>query len=147
MGEGVDPDSELFRYFPLLFVLFGLLFCWVGLRLALAGRRLRESGVRVPGVVVRNQWSSGDGTGGTFYPVMRFRTADGRDLEVRSEVGSNPAHVREGAQVTVVYDPAKPERARIDSMVGRGGAVGVLFVAVGAVVTVVAVIISVNVLV
>lgn len=142
----MDPDSEFFRFFPLLFVAFGLLFCCVGVRVVLTGRRLRETGVRVPGIVVRNQWSSGNQSGGTYHPVMRFTTADGRDLEIRSDVGSNPAHVSEGAQVTVVYDPMNPEKARIDSMMGRGGAVGVLFVTIGAIITLVAAVISVNVL-
>ncbi|MGH3657447.1 MAG: DUF3592 domain-containing protein [Micromonosporaceae bacterium] len=145
----MDPDSTLFRFFPLLFVAFGLVFSWFGLRIALSGRRLRETGVRVPGVVVRLRWSSStssSGPSGQYYPLMRFRTVDGQDIEVESDIGTNPAPAREGAQVTVIYDPANPRRARIDNMIGRDGALGVLAAVVGVIITVVAAAISINVL-
>lgn len=145
----MDPDSTFFRFFPLLFVAFGLLFSWLGLRIALSGRRLRESGVRVPGVVVRLRFSrstSGSANSGQYFPLMRFRTVDGQDMEVESDIGTNPAPAREGAQVTVIYDPANPRRARIDNMIGRGGALGALFAVIGVLITVVAAAISVNVL-
>ena len=46
------------------------------------------------------------------YPSVRYQTADGRTIEFQSKLGSN-APPRVGNQVTVFYDPERPEDARI----------------------------------
>jgi hypothetical protein len=117
---------------------------WSGLRAIQTGRRLRKQGVRVPGVVVRLRFSrSANDSGGTYHPVLRFRTVEGQDMETESDVATYPAPARKGAQVIVIYDPQTPTLARIDSMIGRGTAAGGLFVAVGLIVTSIAAWISV----
>ncbi len=50
-----------------------------------------------------------------FYPVVRFQTAAGAQVEFRSSVGSNRPGYRSGQQVAVVYEAARPEAARIRS--------------------------------
>jgi hypothetical protein len=106
---------------------------------------------RVPGVVtelIRSySSSSGSGSGGssggyTYRPVFQFRTYDGRDVRVESSVGSNPPSARPGQQVNVLYDPMRPEHARLDTFTQRGGLVvlimlvfTVVFTAVGVGVT------------
>lgn len=47
-----------------------------------------------------------------FYPSVRFQTADGRTVEFQSKLGSN-APPRVGDEVTVLYDPQRPEEARV----------------------------------
>jgi hypothetical protein len=47
-----------------------------------------------------------------FFPSVRFQTADGRSVEFHNEVGSN-APPKVGDQVTVIYDPERPEEARV----------------------------------
>lgn len=47
-----------------------------------------------------------------FYPSVRFRTADGRTVEFQNDLGTN-APPRVGDEVTVIYDPARPEEARV----------------------------------
>jgi hypothetical protein len=47
-----------------------------------------------------------------LFPSVRFQTADGRTLEFQSEVGSN-APPKVGEEVTVYYDPERPEDAKL----------------------------------
>ena len=46
-----------------------------------------------------------------FYPSVRFQTEDGKTVEFENRLGSN-APPRVGEEVTVVYDPARPEEAK-----------------------------------
>jgi len=50
-----------------------------------------------------------------FYPIVEFRTADGRIIRFEGSTGSNPPAHRVGDQVQVRYDPQSPESAVIDS--------------------------------
>lgn len=50
----------------------------------------------------------------SYTPVVRFTTADGREIEFHGRGGSDSA-LAEGDRVTVIYDPADPIRARIVS--------------------------------
>ena len=47
-----------------------------------------------------------------FFPSVRFQTAHGRTVEFENKLGTNvPPPV--GDEVTVVYDPSRPEEARV----------------------------------
>ena len=46
------------------------------------------------------------------YPYVRFQTADGRTVEFLSKTGSN-APPKVGDEVTVYYDPERPEEAKL----------------------------------
>ncbi len=47
-----------------------------------------------------------------FYPSVRFQTAEGRTVEFRNKLGTNvPPRVGDG--VTVLYDPQRPEEAKV----------------------------------
>jgi hypothetical protein len=50
----------------------------------------------------------------SYAPVVRFTTAEGREIEFHGPGGGGTAFAR-GDRVTVVYDPANPIRARIVS--------------------------------
>lgn len=47
-----------------------------------------------------------------FYPSVRFPTADGTIVEFQSKLGTN-APPRVGDEVTVIYDPQRPEEAKV----------------------------------
>jgi len=53
-----------------------------------------------------------DHPGMLLFPSVRFRTADGRTVEFQSKVGSN-APPKVGDDVTVYYDPGRPEDAKL----------------------------------
>ena len=50
------------------------------------------------------------------YPVFRFSVPDGREVEVRSDVGWTHSRRRVGDPVDVLYDPAEPTHARIGGL-------------------------------
>jgi len=65
----------------------------------------------VTGHTSRRSYAS-DHPGMLLFPSVRFQTADGRTVEFQSKVGSNaPAKV--GEEVTVFYDPERPEDAKL----------------------------------
>jgi hypothetical protein len=97
-----------------------------GIRKVRYGRHLQAVGVRTRGVVVDLRWSNH-----VAYPVVRFTTADGREVEMRGETGRDPPARRVGDVVEVLYDPADPERARIAGWTHSGGFVGTLLILFG----------------
>lgn len=112
-------------FFAGIFVLVGLGFVAMGRYLVRSASRLASVGVRVPGQVVGMRTGETSDIGrGSYYPILRFRTADGHDIETSSDIGTDPPPAREGDHVTVVYDPAEPRTARIDSTLGRGSGIG-----------------------
>ncbi|GGS82768.1 hypothetical protein GCM10010156_46800 [Planobispora rosea] len=127
---------------PLFGIVFGVVFTGIGVRVLTVGQRLRRSGVRVPGFVVGLRWSGGDN--GVYYPTLQFQTAQGFMVQTESDLGSNPSPVRPGQQVTVVYDPERPQRARLDGAGGRGVLHSVLFLTFGVIVLVVSLVVVVS---
>jgi hypothetical protein len=54
------------------------------------------------------------------FPVLRFTTVEGDEVESVSPLASSKLKVRPGDQVTVLYDPRNPKRRpRIDTVPGR----------------------------
>ena len=47
-----------------------------------------------------------------YFPSVRFQTADGRTIDVQNRIGTN-APPRVGDEVTVLYDPAHLEDAKV----------------------------------
>ena len=56
--------------------------------------------------------STYDRSGVLLFPSVRFQTADGRTVEFQNGIGTN-APPRVGDEVTVIYDPARPEDAKV----------------------------------
>jgi hypothetical protein len=76
---------------------------------------LQRTEARAVGVVTQHtsRWSHGlDHPSLLYFPAVRFQTQDGRTVEFQNKVGSN-APPRVGDQVTVLYDPARPEEAKV----------------------------------
>ncbi|MFM9842727.1 MAG: DUF3592 domain-containing protein [Dongiaceae bacterium] len=72
--------------------------------------------VTADGVVValEERWDS-DHSDYTYYPRVAFETEDRRKFEFTSDTGSRPAAFDIGEPVRVLFDPARPGAARIDS--------------------------------
>lgn len=108
----------------------GLVFGLIGGGITMNAREFRRRAQRSRGLVVGLRASrSDDGT--TYYPTIRFTTVYGQQVEAETTYGSNPPPARPGEEVTVLYDPARPTRIRIDSAAGRGTLLGGIFLAVG----------------
>lgn len=63
----------------------------------------------------RSSSSSGSSSSTMYRPVVEFTTATGKRIEFISSVGSSPPSHRVGEAVTVLYNPADPQSARIKS--------------------------------
>lgn len=50
----------------------------------------------------------------SYRPVVRFITSSGKQVHYESIVSSYPQRYSEGDRVRILYDPARPEWARID---------------------------------
>jgi hypothetical protein len=72
-----------------------------------------------------------------YYPRVRYVTRSGNPVEFTGSVGSSPAAFDVGEPVAVLYDPAEPEGARIDSFFQLWfaalilGGIGLVFAAIG----------------
>ncbi len=60
-------------------------------------------------------YNKGRKTSSTYHPVVRYSTSDGKEIEFTSRLGSGFTLRTNGELVTVLYDPARPEAAEIDS--------------------------------
>lgn len=105
-----------------LFGLVGAGLCALGVHLARDMWPLWSRGISAPGVVVEHEARAGSGTDSrgmetvSYYPVVEFRTGDGRSIRFVSgaDVGDAPSYWQ-GAGIKVRYDPAYPARAEIDA--------------------------------
>ncbi len=65
-------------------------------------------------IALEERRSSADGDS-SYYPRVVFETEDRRKYEFIGDTGSRPAAFDVGERVRVLFDPARPEAARIDS--------------------------------
>jgi uncharacterized protein DUF3592 len=95
-----------------------------------------------PGKVIELERSRSSSSGSyssssTYRPVVEFNSATGKRIEFTSSVGTNPPSHRVGDPVTVLYNPADPQSARIKSFFSLWFgflivfALGLVFAAIG----------------
>lgn len=70
---------------------------------------------RAEGSVVALEHRRGGEGGGTYVPVVMFRTEHGEEITFRGTVATNPPAFRTGETVRVLYDPDMTVPPRIDS--------------------------------
>jgi hypothetical protein len=108
------------RLFPraILGVFLGVALLMLGITVfsavRISGSVARELAAAGRVVDVIGQAGSGDTT--YYYPIVEFTTADETRQTVQVGPGSSPPAYRVGDAVTVRYDPARPESARIATL-------------------------------
>ncbi len=124
-------EVDSFVAVPVLFTVVGVAFAGIGLRTLRTARRFRAVALRAPGVVTDLRYRSPRASAsGTWFPVLRFLTDDGRHIETEAMYGRWPAPARRGDHVTVLFDPAQPTRAALDGE-PAGRFLGAIFVVLG----------------
>lgn len=110
----------LLLFVPFLLSAFGILFLILGIRNFLRTRRFVSQALLATGAVtdVKTRTSTPHSSDGFDvrryrYPVVRFQTRDGRTVEFESKTGTSSFSQGPGERVEVLYDPLKPEEARI----------------------------------
>lgn len=71
--------------------------------------------IAADGVVIALESRSSSDGDYTYHPRVAFETEDRRRIEFTGDTGSRPAAFDIGEPVRVLFDPARPETARIDS--------------------------------
>jgi hypothetical protein len=100
-------------------LIFGLIFGGVGfLLMALAliflvRTRIFISNSQQAQATITQMVYSSDSEGGGYTPVFRFRTLQGQEVEVSGGLRTNPPQFKVGQTIDVLYDPDKPQKARI----------------------------------
>jgi hypothetical protein len=100
----------------------GGIFLAVGLAMLAGGIALWRSNAAfaahassAEGTVIDLVYSSSSKGSGTYAPVYEFAAPDGHRVRITSSGGSNPPSYARGDHVRVLFDPANPEHAHIDS--------------------------------
>jgi len=99
-----------------------------------------ETAKRTEGIVVKLlQEQDGENNSTTYRPVFEFTDESGKDHVIESGTSSNPPAFKKGETVEILYAPASPEDAKINSFFSLWGIslifgiVGGFFLAFGAV--------------
>ena len=125
--------NTLLNLFGVIFSIIGLGLLAVGGYLLFDSRAFLSDAAATSGTVI----SLVESDEGGYAPIVSFVTGDGESLVLRSNVYSEGWIDRRGDTVTILYDPANPEKAKIDSLFQLWGAtlivsgVGVVFSGVG----------------
>lgn len=94
-------------------------FCLWGMYAAYTGWQLQTGGERATGTVIEmDESSSGDGGCCVYSPVVQFEV-NGQSYTFDSGNASDPPQYEVGEQVDVLYNPADPSTAQIDSLFER----------------------------
>jgi len=102
-------------WFYVLFVGLGVIFIFIGLLTAGSARRFLATALSAEGRIVDYTEDRDLDDEQTMYtPVIEFTTAGGQVQRFSAGVSSS-SKPRVGRQVTVLYDPTRPERARLRS--------------------------------
>jgi Protein of unknown function (DUF3592) len=107
-----EKQRQRTNWFARAFLAAGVLALAFGVVWLVLTVRFVADADRTTGTVVDVE-SSTDADGyETFYPVVRFTTADGREVEFRSDSGSS-SPPSTGNRVDVLYDPDDPQDAEL----------------------------------
>lgn len=97
----------------------GVLLGGIAVVLYFRTRRFIEGASRVPAVVVAHEEERAKGPNDRwtnfYYPIIEFRDLKGVQRRITSSIGSSAKPYRDGAAVTVLYDPADPEKIKMES--------------------------------
>ena len=66
---------------------------------------------------LKSEYSSSGHGSYSYYPVVRYRTAQNLSVEFKDSIGTNPPSFRPGDKVTVLYLAEDP---RMQAMIDRG---------------------------
>ena len=104
------------NYDELILVVGGAFLTIFGIGKLNEREKLIKSGVKVEGVVFDIEPSLGTGVHSTtYYPVIRFVTADKQWITEKYNIGSNPSSYSIGDKVTVIYDTADYKHFLVDN--------------------------------
>jgi hypothetical protein len=100
-----------------------------GVWLLRGARRLRTLGIRASALVTGLRRSS-DPDSNACFPIFRFTTREGQEVEITSLYGESKPP-QPGDRVTILYDPENQRNARIDTGGQDGSTMGRIVMGIG----------------
>ncbi len=101
----------------IIFIVAGSGVTLIGLWLLRQARTFKRKALAAEGHYVDATRRTSHDNRYTAYPVVEFQTADGQTVQFEGRVGMPWAKGQVGRRVRVLYDPADPEKAVVDSVV------------------------------
>ena len=98
-------------------VLVGTVALAVGWYLRSSTTKLTSHGVKTSGTVVSSVRKTSINSGNASYRQVQFVTARGEEILFDARVSSLPGAQEQGQKVPVIYDPADPQGAVINSFI------------------------------
>jgi hypothetical protein len=127
-GRGEGLSSTIFRWAWLVFLAFGVAALIGSVVTLVLAAQFVAGAERATGTVVDFDVTIDSEGDETFYPVVRFATADGNEIVFTSSSGSYPPSQSPGDRVDVLYDPDDPDDARLSGFFDLWGVPGIAFV-------------------
>lgn len=130
--------TNVFRLVGGIFALVGAAMLAISLFLLAQRNEASRDDLRTAGVVHALAPGRDQDGGVTYTAIVRFADRQGQMHEFPDGIASRPPRFSRGERVPVLYDPQTPERAVIDDLWGRLGALliigplGLLFAILGA---------------
>ncbi|MFN8346278.1 MAG: DUF3592 domain-containing protein [Spirosomataceae bacterium] len=119
-------------YIGIIFTVVGLALLGGALYAYQSQKKFLSQAYASTGTVTALEYSRSRKGGGTYYPIVEFRTPDGQSYTFRSEMGSKPPAYDVGEQVEVRYNPKDPFDAKLTGFWSLWG-LSVLFAGMGSV--------------
>lgn len=98
-----------------LLLIFSALFTFLGFVQVRKAKRLTRTGTRAIATVIRNRYSTDSDGDATYIPVVEFFTADRKTITLELSFGNLVKPARIGKKVEVIYNPANPAEAEVNS--------------------------------
>lgn len=120
----------------IVFVIISVIIVAIAAHTAADERRFVSTAQKAKGMVV-NLLTERHDNKTRYRPEVQFTAPDGQQIKFRSSMSSSPPAYREGESVGVLFDPANPRKAEIDSFktlwMGPliAGLMGLLFLVIG----------------
>lgn len=129
--EAIPPISKNVRRLITFSLAVGLVFATIAILLITFASSFAENAMPVDAEVVGFHESRSSDGGLTYYPIFHFTTPKGQGRQLRGSSGSVPPAYEIGERVAILYDPDKPEKVVINTLMGRLG-LALIFLGFGA---------------
>jgi Protein of unknown function (DUF3592) len=124
--------SDLTHWLLRAFVAIGVVVLISGAVLLVRAAQFVRTAEHATGAVVAVSRETDSDGEVSFYPVVRFTTADGKQIQFKSSSGSSSPSHKAGENVDVLYDPDDPSDAKLSGFFDLWGLPGI-FLFIGAV--------------
>lgn len=108
-------NAAMGRLVGIGFIVLGCMITIAGLAIVIHTAVFVLGASKAPGTVIEMERDATSDGGSTYHPIFAFTDAAGILHTQRSSFGSSDFAFEAGEQITVVYDPKKPSRSKINS--------------------------------